>query len=176
MEAKDYFTISVSILAILFNAAWGGYLIYVTKGLDSKLRYLSVELDQSIRRLDRARDAAIALHRAYIALLRYAEMAQAIGKPLEQVSEIYVERAADYSAYWAELRGLAFAIGDEELLQIINQELFNPANARRINEIAKARDVAEMDARGAFQKIHTRIAELLQLETDKRLNTVKGER
>jgi hypothetical protein len=43
LETKDYFTIFVSMLAILFNAVWGGYLIYVTKGLDNKLRYLSVE-------------------------------------------------------------------------------------------------------------------------------------
>jgi hypothetical protein len=73
---------------------------------------------------------------------------------MKEPDEIYCARHSELSAYSAELRGLAFAIGDEELRKLANN--LYPSN--KSNSAMEK----EMDVRNHSQHLHTRISELLQ--------------
>lgn len=120
------------------------------------IRLLSIEMDQSIHVLHRLRDAAIGMQEAFIFMLSYRQHNQ-------QVNDVYLSKLAEYSARYAESRGLAFSVGDKELLSLINHEL----HITRIGDQTNLqRDETEL--RGTFQKIYTRLAQLLIETTERR--------
>jgi hypothetical protein len=144
----------ISVAQIVITAVLGIVTIlqiYVTYRLNIRVRLLDLQLDQSIQRLHRAREAVISRQKAYVYLLEYVKTGR-------EASEPYFERHADWSAYQAELRGLAFAIDDKELLDLVN-------NGERDSENPT---ISEINARHQAQLLHTRIAQLLKEETNNR--------
>jgi hypothetical protein len=135
-------------------AIWGIYQTRVTKNLEREIHYLTVGLDQSIQLLHRAREAVIGMNKTHVYMLHYKELGQ-------DIDSNYVEKLAEHSAYGAELRGLAFAIKDQELLDLVNKgyDFTGTPNEQR-NPV---RDEAQI--RGRSQQLHTRISQLLELAT-----------
>lgn len=92
------------------------YIAHKAKRLEGDLKRVSVRLDQSILSIHRAREAATQMHQAYVYIIYYPAL-------LAPPSDTTVLKQAEYLAAWAELRGLAFSIGDHDLLELINQKL-----------------------------------------------------
>lgn len=124
---------------------------WVTSQLERRVHRLNASLDQSIQRLQRAREAVIQENKATVFLAEYVQALKSEGK--SELTEAYFEKHAELSACKAELRGLAFAIGDKELLQIVN-------NFPRDSVMPP-----EMEARARAQHLHTRISQLLEEAT-----------
>jgi hypothetical protein len=135
-------------------AVWGIYQTRVTKQLEQNIHHLNVALDQSIQLLHRAREAAIKIHSAYIFLLE-------IGYNNSENLETHATKYAELSAYNAELRGLAFAIKDDELLQTVDKSY------NFLNQSPKDRSfwLDEVEIQGKSEKLHKRISELIELAT-----------
>lgn len=79
----------------------------------------------------------------------------------KEATEVYFTTMAELSVHNAELRGLAFAIGDEELLRLVNEGyefLSQPPDQRNIV-------LDEMTIRNHSQHLHTRISQLLEAAT-----------
>ncbi len=74
-----------------------------------------------------------------------------------QLNEEYSLKFAEMSAYQAELRGLAFAIGDKELLEIVNKGY----ESQKYSPEERSFELDEMEIRGKSQHLHTRISQLL---------------
>lgn len=93
----------------------------------------------------------IQIHEAHVFLLNYVQY-------MKEPDEIYATKHAELSAYNAELRGLAFAIGDKELLNLVNESYsfihYSPADRSVVGD--------EMEIRGKSQKLHTRISQLIK--------------
>lgn len=125
--------------------------------------------DQKVQRLYRAREAVIAVHKAHVYLINYGQNKVAVwaeeqigkrARPLV-LDDNYFIKSAELSAAQAELRGLAFAIGDKELLHQVNNPIDNrTSDDKRINAAFR-----EIDIRANSQHLHTRITELLEIET-----------
>jgi len=144
----------LSLIASVLVAIWGIYQTYVTKRLEQNIHRLRIGLDQTIQLLQRAREARIKIHQAHVYLLDYQTY-------FKDPNEILLEKQSEISAYQAELRGLAFAIGDKELLDLINSGY--EFTGVPLSERNVVKD--EMEIRGKSQKIHTRISQLLELAT-----------
>ena len=71
---------------------------------------------------------------------------------------------AELSAYKAELRGLAFAIDDKELLRLVNEGYSFTGLPQKERNFIKD----EMEIRGRSQHLHTRISQLLKEKTKTR--------
>jgi hypothetical protein len=93
-------------------AVWGIYNARVTRRLEQEVHYLNVGLDQSIQLLHRAREAVTGIHRARVAIMAYHYNKR-------ESDDKYIQSQADESAYWAELRGLGFAINDVVLCNVL---------------------------------------------------------
>jgi hypothetical protein len=139
MILSDTLMVVVSVIAVI----WAIYQIYSTHQLDVKLTFLTKQLDQSVQRLHRARDAAIRMHEANVFLIQYVST-----NP--QITDVYCQKHAELSASRAELRGLAFAIDDKELLDIVNENLGD----------------TEGSIRNHVQRIHTRISKLIEITSN----------
>ena len=140
-------------------AIWGIYQTYVTRKLEREIHYLNAGLDQYIQLLHRARDAVIGMNQTHVFMLNYRELR-------EDIDDRYIEKIAEHSAYWSELRGLAFAINDKELLDLVNKGYdFKHLPSEERNAM-----LDEMEIRGRSQKLHTRIAQLLELTNRKKPN------
>ncbi len=124
---------------------------YVTHQLERRLYRLNTNLDQSIQRLHRAREAVIQEHKAEIFLRQYMNAQK---ERVAEKSDIYFEKHAELSAYSAELRGLALAIGDEKLLSIVDRSPSPPASSDNLQ-------IRETDARIRAEDLHARISKLL---------------
>ena len=138
---------ALQLIVTIVVTIWGIYQIRVTKKLEQEVHRLNTGLDQSILLLHRAREAVIQRHKAHIVLLEY----KASGK---EPTEFCFTTMAELSAHNAELRGLAFAIGDENLLGLVNEGyefLRQPPDQRNI-------DLDEMTIRNRSQHLHTRIS------------------
>jgi hypothetical protein len=123
----------------------------VTSDLEQRVHRLNTSLDQAIQRLHRAREAVIQQHKAHVFLVEYKRVLDQRGIEL---TETYFDMFAEWSAYAAELRGLAFAIGDKELLEIVNKE-------DRDSEGVPP----EIPVRARSQQLHARISQLLDEAT-----------
>ena len=137
-------------------AIWGIYQTYVTKRLEQQVYRLNIGLDQSLQTLHRAREAVIKIHSAYIFLLQYREFQ-------EKPDEAYKKAFAEKSVYEAELKGMALAIGDKELLDLVNE-------GYRVMEIPdEQRNLMrdELEIRAQLRRFHTRIAQLIAAATKK---------
>ena len=147
----------LQLIVISIVAIWGIYQTRVTKKLEGELHRLNTSLDQSIQILHRAREAVIQMHQAHVFLLNYVQHMNDENLP----DEVYATKYAELSAYKAELRGLAFAIGDQELLDLVNKsyEFMNQSPEERFSMLP------EMEIRGRSQKLHTRISQLLVTAT-----------
>ncbi|HQU37039.1 MAG TPA: hypothetical protein PLR65_10670, partial [Anaerolineales bacterium] len=110
MELLDTLLLIVTVIV----AIWGIYQTYVTKRLEAQVHRLNAGLDQSLQTLHRAREAVIKIHSAYVFLLQYTELQ-------EQPDEAFKKAFAEKSVYEAELKGMAVAIGDKELLDLVNE-------------------------------------------------------
>lgn len=115
MEPLDAIQLTISIVLAIVTVRQAN----VTHKLEQRLYRLNTNLDQSIQRLHRAREAVIQEQKARVFLVTYVEAYKAEGKT--ETTEIYFKKRGELSAYWAELRGLAFAIQDDELLRYVNQ-------------------------------------------------------
>lgn len=124
--------------------------------LGYKVQFLSKQIDNSANLLVQARDAVDKHHTAYVFLMNYRQANLEMPDYALQATKL-----AELSMYKAKLRGLGFAIGDKELLSIINKGIDYEQDA-----IMK-----EMDMRGRTQKMHTRIAQLL----DERLQELSNQ-
>lgn len=138
----------------------------ISHRLEHQLKRLNTGLDQSLNILHQAREATIRKHQAEIYLLEWKGLKEQ--ELSGTVLEVYLNKYAEYSAAWAELRGLTFAIGDKELINLVNntpeiREKHNPTETEK----AYARTMHEMGVRGYSQQIHTRIAKLIQETLDK---------
>lgn len=123
--------------------------------------------DQSVQLLYRAREAVIAIHKAHVYLLDYVAHKESVQKAkndygdekfVVELDDPYFTKHAEISAAKAELRGLAFAIGDAKLLELVN-------NPKHMPNSSLGRMESEMDMRGNSQQLHTRISELLIVAT-----------
>jgi len=150
---------SLQLITVAVVAIWGIYQTRVTHRLEQQIYRLNISLDQSIQLLYRAREAVIKIHSAYIFLLECR--AQQDRTQESEPTETYLTRLAEMSTFQAELRGIAFAVGDKELLELVNKgydfermpiEKRNPA-------------MDEMEIRGRSQHLHTRISQLLKAAT-----------
>jgi len=137
-------------------AIWGIRQTFTTNRLAKEIHYLSVNLDQSIQILQRAREAIIGMHKAHVFMLEHRQLNK-------ELDDAYLARYAEFSAHWAELRGLAFAINDQELLDLVNKGFTFDGLSSEQRDIVKD----EMEIRGRSQHIHTRIAQLLAETTTK---------
>jgi hypothetical protein len=149
----------LQLAATIVIAIWGIYQTRVTKKLEREIHYLSIGLDQSIQLLHRAREAVIGMHKTHVFMLHYKELRNDIG-------DQYVEKLAEQSTYRAELRGLAFAINDQELLDLVNKgyDFIGIPNEQRNATFD------EMEIRNRSQHLHTRISQLLELATKNKKN------
>lgn len=147
----------LQIIVITIVAIWGIYQTRVTKNLEGELHRLNASLDQSIQILHRAREAVMKVHQAHVFLLNYVKYLNDEAFP----NEVCATKHAELSAYKAELRGLAFSIGDKELLDLVNEsyEFMKQAPEERFSMLP------EMEIRGRSQRLHTRISQLLELAT-----------
>jgi len=144
----------LQLVTMVVIAIWQIYSVRAIKKLEQEVHRLNIRLDQSMQRLHDAREAVIQRHKAHVFLLEY----QASRK---EATELYFTTMAELSARNAELRGLAFAIGDKELLTLVNEGydfLGVPPDQRNIT-------VDEMTIRGRSQKLITRISQLLEEAT-----------
>ena len=132
---------ALSLIVAVVVAFWGIWQTFVTHKLQREIQILSLSLDQSVQRLYRARDAVIQAHKSQVFIIEYSNE---IGK-----DETWYEKYAELSAYKAELRGIAFAIGDEELMRLAR-------------EVIDYSDIVEPQIRINSQHLHTRISELLE--------------
>ena len=145
---------ALQLVVMIIVAIWGIYQMRVTKRLEQEVHRLNTGLDQSILLLHRAREAVIQRHKAHVFLLEYKMSG-------EKPTELCFKTMAELSVHNAELRGLAFAIGDEELLKLVNKGyefLSQPPDQRNIT-------LDEMTIRNRSQHLHTRISQLLEAAT-----------
>lgn len=147
----------LQVIAMLLVAKWKNSQVRVIKKLEQEVHRLNTGLDQSIQLLHRAHEAIVKIHSAHAFLLEYIRL-----RPKEEPTEIYFTKHAELSACHAELRGLVIAIGDKELLEL-ERKTYSPRG--KPEERSPLLD--EMSIRGAAQRLHTRIAELLEA-------TIKG--
>jgi len=145
---------ALQLVTVAIVAIWGIYQTRVTKRLEQQIHRLNTGLDQTIQLLHRAREAVIKIHSAHVFMLEYVDHQ-------EKPNELYMTTFAERSAYEAELRGLAFAIGDEELLALVNKGY--EFDKRPIEARTFWMDEAEI--RGRSQFLHTRISQLLEAAT-----------
>jgi hypothetical protein len=145
---------ALQLMVVTIVAIWGIYQTRVTNRLAQQVHRLNTGLEQSIQILHRAREAVIKIHAAYVFLLEYRSQ-------ISEPTEIYITKFAEMSANQAELRGLAFAIGDKDLLALVNEGY----RFREIPSGERNTIMDEMEIRGRSQKLHTRISELLKLIT-----------
>jgi hypothetical protein len=158
----------LGLIVTVIIGIWGVYQTFVTNRLNRELHRLTIEMDQSIQRLYRARDATIERHKAAIYLSEFNRMRRELKDDAPQFPPDQVfQRFADFSAHWAELRGLAAAIGDSKLLELVN-ERFADLSVEENASISYAAMLTEIEYRGQSQRIHTRISELLQEATRNR--------
>lgn len=144
----------VTVLVVI----WGIYQTYVTKRLEHQVYRLSVGLDQSLQILHRAREAVIKTHSAYVLLLAYRERRNETD---ESYMKVWAEKYAEKSAYEAELKGIALAIGDKELLDLVNEGYTVMTNSDEQRNLR--RDEAEI--RGQLEHFHERISQLIKATT-----------
>ncbi len=142
MDVQDIVSIISLVIAVL-AMAWGIFQTFVSHRLNQELDRLTTQLDERVKRLHRARELVTQRQTAHLFLKFYNS---AVGEK-DGDAEIRAAERGKYYAAWAELKGLARAISDEELLNLVKDD----------------RD--EMEIRAQAQKLHTRIAELLELET-----------
>ena len=141
-------------------AGWAVYSSFLAHRHAKELHRMRTRLDQSLGLLVRARDTAVAMQRAEAYILRCRQMGQ------ESPVHERMVASSEFSAAFAELRGLAFAIGDHELLMLVNK--LGHSDPGHVTLNLDPSELWEMESRGQFQHIHTRIAELLKQETDQR--------
>jgi hypothetical protein len=151
MTGLDTLQLLLQLIIAVFVAVWSIYQAKFTKNIEQEVHRLNIGLDQSIQLLHRAREAVIQIHKAHVFLLEFNLMEQ---KP----SEIYLTKHAELSAHKAELRGLAFAIGDKELLKLVNEGYSFSTQPQEERNITRD----EMEIRLKSQKLHTRISQLLE--------------
>jgi hypothetical protein len=114
----------IAVLSLIVSsiiAIWGIYQTRVTSKLEAQVHRLSVDLDQTIQRLHRARDLANELSRAYFSLWSSSLMAQlnAEGRTVfsqELVAEFLIH-SSTANVSRIELIALVGVIGDAELIQ-----------------------------------------------------------
>ena len=147
----DGIQIIATILLAAFGVRWSIHQARIAKELERDLHLVKVSLDQSTQLLQRAREAALAMHKAYVFLL-------ASDRRGREVDENYLLKHAEFRSAHIELRGLAFAIDDDELCKWSSE----------INTSSATADFLRDEAAVAhpIQQIHKRIGELLQNSID----------
>lgn len=140
---------------------WAIYQTYITSRLNQQLHKFNLKTDQSIQQLYRAREATIERHKAAIYLSEFNRMRKELKDETPQFpNDVMFQKFAEFSAHWAELRGLAFAIGDSELLSAVNETKTGSSSDENTSQ-SLAHMLHEMNYRGQSQRIHTRISQLL---------------
>lgn len=145
---------ALQLVTVAIVAIWGIYQTRVTKRLEQQIHRLNIGLDQTIQLLHRAREAVIKIHSARVFMLEYAAHQ-------EKPNELYMTTFADMSSYEAELAGLASAIGDEELIVLVNKPY--EFDGKPIE--ARVFEMDEVEIRGRSRRLHTRISQLLEAAT-----------
>ena len=144
----------LNLIVIVLLGIWSIYQTRLAKRLDEQIHRLSVELDQSIQLLYRAREDVIKIHSIHLYLLSY-------GVSGKDTDDVFNLKLSEMSAYDAELRGLAIAIDDKDLLALVNEsyDFYNkPLKDRAFFE-------DEVKIRSRSQRLHTQISKLLQNST-----------
>jgi hypothetical protein len=145
-------TLAVACIALITGLING----IVSFRQNKELQRVRLCLDQSLGLLERARDAAMAMHEAETYLLEFVQ-----ADP-ESPTHQYITARARYSANWAELQGLAQAIGDDRLTALV-QGLGGSRHGGTGPSIGWSREALhEHSQRGVFGRTHARIAELLE--------------
>lgn len=151
----------LSMIVTVITLIWGIYQTFVTHRLSQEVEKLNIRTDQTIQRLYRAREAAIAVQKGVIYMIRYNQI-------IKRMTPYMQKGRVEYDSSWmketplmyaeievsaTELRALASAIGDKQLETLVNEFPFG--------ELTELPDTAEEKLRNNIQKIQTRIAELL---------------
>lgn len=154
MNQLDILQLAITALV----AIWGIYQTRVTKSLEQNIHLMNAGMNQTLQLLHRAREAVIKIHSTHVFLLE-------LTKNNSNNLEIHAEKFGEMSAYQAELRGLAFAINDKDLLEIVNRSYDFMKQSPEERSIF----LDEMEIRGRSQKLHTRIAELIGKTTRQKI-------
>ena len=107
-----------------------------------------MHLDQSVQRLQHARELVNQAHEAELVMFHFNEQGN---------QENWAIKYVEWSTCFAELRGLAFAIDDDQLWKLINSD--------KDTTVIQGFVGKEMSTRLYSQKLHTRINQLLQEAT-----------
>jgi len=114
----------IAVLSLIVSAVvaiWGIYQTRITSRLEAQVHRLSVDLDQNIERLHRARDLANELSRAYLSLWSSALMAQINAQAQtvfsKELLDEFLIHSSTANVSRMELMALVGVIGDEELIK-----------------------------------------------------------
>jgi C4-dicarboxylate-specific signal transduction histidine kinase len=155
-----------TLLANLFVIAWGVRQIQLsrkqtedlaklTTQLNFRLEKLNRELDQSIYRLNRARELVSDIHRVYYNL-SIPQSGVVIASKVTALGEVSGSVRIELAIYVAELIGIGAAVGDSSLIALIN-DMKNLTEKETIKSIEVIFEL--------ICELHTRIYELLDHST-----------
>ena len=117
-------------------------------------------VNQPLVRLHRARELMVKVHETEVILFFYNAFEG-------ESSPESIRKFAEFSAYMAELRGLAFVINDREFLEIVNRPY--PLESEELQGLDAAGRFERMEAlsRRRSQALHKRIYQLMEDLTSK---------
>jgi hypothetical protein len=141
----------LNLIVVVLLAIWSIYQTRLTKSLDAKIHRISVGLDQSLQLLHRIRDDVIEIHTIHVFLLTYNHFGLS-------ADNLFREKYSQYSALMGEIRGIAIAIGDKELLNLVTQQY----EFQDKSLVERILHVDELEIRSRSEKLHTRISQLLE--------------
>jgi hypothetical protein len=128
--------------------------------LNQRIRQLDTQINQPLQRLQRARELMLKVHETEVILFFYNTFEG-------ESSPESIRRFAEFTAYMAELRGLAFVINDREFLEIVNRPY--PLESEEIQGLDPTGKFERMEAlsRRRSQALHKRIYQLMEDMTNK---------
>jgi len=124
-------------------------LAQLTAKLEYRVQHLATQLDQSIKRLERARELTGLIHEASFWLI------------FESQKSSGSEVASKVTAHIAELRGLAVVIGDQQLTTLMGEMLPTFALEKNLDAPWTLKEPIDK-MNDLMQRIHTRIYEILE--------------
>jgi hypothetical protein len=132
-----------------------------------QLSQLSVNVDQSVQRLHRARDLVNTIHRSQMYLTFY--IGSGPKKGTLEVVEAY-RIAAEASSCESELVGIARVIGDKEFLALVESRAasLSPLPDPKSPAIAEMTGVYQKAATKQTEQLHEKIYQLLEKVVSKR--------
>jgi len=146
------------LILLVFAAIWGFYKFIVENALTPRIRLLH-----------RAREILSQEHVANLYQIDYTYWMNVYREKTLEPTELFFSKRAEYSAYQAELRGLACAIGDKKLQEIVYRDY----DYVKLPVLFHFPPICESEISVRSQEIHARIYELLEGATIAKLTVGK---